>query len=170
MENIGVYGGRERVDDAISTTPESTIHAIKTFGKKIDTIFLWGTDRWYNFKSLIKCIVEYRIRNIVLFPESGKKILELLKEHVEKYTDISTADFKHCIQVQHKHGNHVQNLKILSTDSMQEAVKFAYMYTEKWRMVLLSTASPSYSIWKNFEEKGDLFKQYVEEMSGTDNG
>ena len=28
-------------------------------------------------------------------------------------------------------------------------------------IVLLSTASPSYSLWKNFEEKGDLFRKYV---------
>jgi len=31
-------------------------------------------------------------------------------------------------------------------------------------MALLSTASPSYSVWKNFEEKGDLFKKYVKEL------
>ena len=66
-----------------------------------------------------------------MFPESGKKILELLKQHVEKYTDVSTADFKHCIQVQHKQGNHAHDLRIFSTDDMKEAVKFAYMYTEK---------------------------------------
>lgn len=40
MENIGNYGGIIRIDDAISTTPESTIQAIQTFGKEIDTIFL----------------------------------------------------------------------------------------------------------------------------------
>lgn len=166
MENVGIYWWREWVDDAISTTPESTIQAIKSFGKKIDTIFLWGTDRGYDFNELIRCILEYKIRNIVLFPESGKKILELLKQHIEKYTDISTPDFKHCIQVQYKRWNHVNNLKIFSTDNMQEAVKFAYMYTEKWKMGLLSTASPSYSVWKNFEEKGDLFKKYVKELAG----
>jgi hypothetical protein len=31
---------------------------------------------------------------------------------------------------------------------------------------LLSTASPSYSLWKNFEEKWNLFQQYIlSEMS-----
>jgi len=165
MENVGMYGEREWVDDAISTTPESTIQAIRSFGKKIDTIFLWGMDRGYDFSELITYLIEYKICNIVLFPESGNKILELLKEHVEKYIDISTPVFKHCIQIHHEHWNHVTDFKILSTDDMQEAVKFAYMYTEKWKMVLLSTASPSYSIWKNFEEKGDLFKKYVKEMA-----
>ena len=36
---------------------------------------------------------------------------------------------------------------------MNKAVEFAYKYTEKGKICLLSCASPSYSIWKNFEEK-----------------
>jgi UDP-N-acetylmuramoylalanine--D-glutamate ligase len=106
-------------------------------------------------------VLEYNIHNIVLFPESGKQMLELFKERIEKYTDISTSAFKQCIQVKHVHGNHVHDLKILSTDAMDIAVKFAYMHTERGKMCLLSTASPSYSVWKNFEEKGDLFKHFV---------
>lgn len=164
MEHLGVYDGKERVDDAISTTPESTIQAIRTFGKKIDTIFLGGTDRGYDFKELIRYVLEYRIRNIVLFPVSGKKMLELLLSHVEKYTDVSTSDCKQCIQLHYGHGNQFHDLRIFSTDLMQDAVKFASKYTEPSKMVLLSTASPSYSVWKNFEEKGDLFKKYVREL------
>jgi UDP-N-acetylmuramoylalanine-D-glutamate ligase len=40
-------------------------------------------------------------------------------------------------------------------------VKFAYENTPPHTVCLLSTASPSYSLWKNFEEKGDQFQQYV---------
>lgn len=46
---------------------------------------------------------------------------------------------------------------------MQEAVKFAYKHTEKGKICLLSTASPSYSLWENFEEKGDLFQKCIKE-------
>ncbi|MDR3169034.1 MAG: hypothetical protein LBU27_04685 [Candidatus Peribacteria bacterium] len=46
---------------------------------------------------------------------------------------------------------------------MQAAVKFAYQYTSSGKICLLSTASPSYTVWKNFEEKGDLFQKYVVE-------
>jgi UDP-N-acetylmuramoylalanine-D-glutamate ligase len=41
------------------------------------------------------------------------------------------------------------------------AVDFAFKYTQKNKICLLSTAAPSYSIRKNFEEKWDLFKQFV---------
>jgi UDP-N-acetylmuramoylalanine-D-glutamate ligase len=44
---------------------------------------------------------------------------------------------------------------------MSEAVKFAFKNTWKWKICLLSTASPSYSIWKNFEEKWDLFREEI---------
>ena len=51
--------------------------------------------------------------------------------------------------------------KILHTDQMQTAVDFAFQYTEPGQICLLSTASPSYSIRKNFEEKGRLFQDAI---------
>ena len=55
--------------------------------------------------------------------------------------------------------------KVLHTDDMQAAVTFAFQYTEPGKICLLSTASPSYSIWKNFEEKGDLFQKTIKASS-----
>ncbi len=141
MEYLWIFWNIQWIDDAISTTPESTIQAIKTFGNDIDTIFLGGTDRGYVFDTLIAIIRKYKIRNIVLFPDSGSKILATL------------------------HPWATSNIRIFQTSSMKEAVTFAYTYTRRGKICLLSTASPSYSIWKNFEEKGNFFKQYIEEIS-----
>jgi UDP-N-acetylmuramoylalanine--D-glutamate ligase len=44
---------------------------------------------------------------------------------------------------------------------MKKAVDFAFQNTSKGQICLLSTASPSYSVWKNFEEKGKLFQDSV---------
>ncbi len=140
MENIWIYGWITWIDDAISTTPESTIQAIQTFGKDIDTIFLWWTDRWYIFDELIATIIEYKIKNVVVFPDSGKRIFDAIKR------------------------KDAWEIKIFKTNDMREAVKFAYKYTQHSKIVLLSTASPSYSIWKNFEEKWNLFKKYIKEL------
>lgn len=140
MENIWIYGWITWIDDAISTTPESTIQAIKTFGKHIDTIFLWGTDRGYVFDDLIKTIISYGIKNVILFPDSGERILKSITEYDKG------------------------KIRIFQTNDMKEAVKFAYTYTQQEKICLLSTASPSYSLWKNFEEKGDLFAQYIKAL------
>jgi UDP-N-acetylmuramoylalanine--D-glutamate ligase len=51
---------------------------------------------------------------------------------------------------------------------MEDAVKFAYKYTQKGEICLLSCASPSYSLWKDFEEKGDQFKAQVLHFSKED--
>lgn len=141
MENIWNYGGITWIDDAISTTPESTIQAIKTFGKKIDTIFLWGTDRGYVFDELIDTIIAYGIKDVVVFPDSGKRIFNAIK----------TKD--------------AWEIKIFQTDDMKEAVKFAYKYTNHGKICLLSTASPSYSVRKNFEEKWNLFQKHIKELA-----
>lgn len=133
LQDLWFYHGIRFIDDSISTTPESTIEALKTYKNNISTLFLGGSDRGYSFETLIKYVNDYEIKNIVLFPESGNKI--------EKLLDSST--------------------NVLKTKSMQEAVIFAYKYTEKSTICLLSTASPSYSLWKNFEEQWEEFKHYI---------
>ena len=132
LEFVSEFRGIKFYDDAISTTPESTIMAIQSL-KNVDTIFLGGEDRGYDFSQLEKIIKQYKIRNIVLFPKSGNRIK--LK------------------------GSH-----ILKTKSMKEAVAFAFMVTKPGKICLLSSASPSYSLWKNFEEKGDQFKHFVRKL------
>jgi len=133
LENIWTFSWITFIDDAISTTPESTIEAIKTYNIKIWTIFLWWTNRWYKFDELVEYLEKYNIKNIVLFPDSWDKIKLLLNN----------------------------NFNILETSSMEKAISFAYKNTNIWKICLLSTASPSYSLWKNFEEKWNIFKEEI---------
>ena len=136
LENVWIYKKITFINDSISTTPESTIEAIKTFKENIWTIFLWWTDRWYNFTELIKYLEKYSIKNIVLFPESWKKIKSLLKT----------------------------SYNIFFTNSMKKAIDFAFKNTESWKICLLSCASPSYSLWKDFEEKWNEFKEELKKF------
>lgn len=135
LEFIGEFNGISFYDDAISTTPESTIMAIKSL-PKIGTIFLGGEDRGYDFKELERVIRAEKIENIVLFPNSGKRILKSRK-----------------------------GLNVLETTEMKKAIQFAHEHTAEGEICLLSTASPSYSVWKNFEEKGDLFQKFAKQLA-----
>lgn len=138
LEHVGTFQGIEFYDDAISTTPQSTMFAIEALDN-VATIFLGGQDRGYDFAELVEMLHQKKIKNIVLFPDSGEKIRRLLAVYPKEI------------------------FTILSTSSMEEAVKFAYTHTPKDHVCLLSTASPSYSVWKNFIEKGNLFQQYVKQ-------
>lgn len=137
LQKIGTYKGITFYDDAISTTPESTNKAIDSV-PNIGVVFLGGLDRGYDFTPLVDKVIEKNIKRFVFFPDSGMTIKKLLDE--KKYT-----------------------FESIETSSMKEAVAFAYEHTPQNMVCLLSTASPSYSVWKNFEEKGDQFQQYVRE-------
>jgi len=140
LENIGTFHEITFYDDAISTTPESTIAALHAI-KNVETIFLGGEDRGYDFHQLGVELQKYHIQNIVLFPDTGAKI-ELIINELNEY-----------------------HPRILHTSEMKDAVEFAYRHTKRNSICLLSTASPSYSVWKNFIEKGMLFQTFVKQYA-----
>jgi len=144
LEKVGEFRGITFYDDAISTTPESTIAGIESL-QNIGTIFLGGTDRGYDFGELARKIFEKNIKNVVLFPDSRAGILKALAGALKDS------------------GKAMPN--IFPTKDMKQAVEFAYANTKEGSICLLSTASPSYSLWKNFEEKGGLFQRFVKELA-----
>lgn len=136
LECIGIFKDITFYDDAISTSPESTIAALDSL-HPVSTLFLGGEDRGYSFTRLIEKIREKKISHLVLFPDTGKNILQELQKSGLPMPDV------------------------LETRSMEEAVTYAFTVTPKGTICLLSTASPSYSLWKNFEEKGNEFQLFV---------
>lgn len=137
LEMIGKFSDLTFIDDAISTTPESTLAALDSFEEQVGAIILGGQDRGYNFENLVKKLAEKKVNVIVLFPESGDGIAKEI-ENIENYHPI-----------------------ILRTTVMDEAVRFCIEKSPRPALILLSCASPSYSIFKNFEEKGGKFKEAI---------
>jgi len=137
LENLWIHHGIRWINDAIATTPQSTLAALDTYKHDIDTIFLGWKDGGYDFSELIEMLATYCVSNVILFPNNGKHILDLIVIHptYSPFTHICTT--------------------------MKEAVHIAKQNTAPWRIALLSCASPSYSLWKNFEEKGREFKENV---------
>lgn len=136
LEDCWIHWWIRRVNDAISTTPQSTIAALYTLWEQVETLFLWGKDWWYDFSEMIALIGSMKIKNVVLFWESWK----IIKEQLPK------------------------NINTFSTNLMKEAIDFAHKNTTHNRITLLSCASPSYWLWKNFEEKGTLFKKHAQAL------
>lgn len=147
IQNIWTYKWITFIDDAIATTPDSTMAAMKTFWEKIWTLFLWGQDSWFDFSKMIDLIGKSEIKNLVLFPDTWLKI----------FWDLSNFDFdkEFTLKIWWK------NFNVFKTKSMEQAVKFTYKNTEKWKICLLSTASPSFSVWKSYVEKWTLFQEFV---------
>ena len=140
LQKIGIFNEIEFYDDSISTTPESTIAGLRALGN-VDTIILGGVDRGYRFDELEAELRAQGVRNVVLFPESG--------EHMLKSEEGFT---------------------VLHTDSMEEAVRFAYAHTQKGKVCLLSPSAPSYNLFTNFEERGKVFAEWVTNLATDKEG
>lgn len=139
LQDLGEKHGIRWVDDAISTTPESAIAALHALAGKVDTIILGGQDRGSDFAELAKEAVASSVTNAILFPDTGTRIR----------TVIESADT-------------AKKIAMHDAASMEEAVAIAKKVTKPDSVCLLSTASPSYNMFKNFEDKGDQFQKWIE--------
>lgn len=151
IQNIWTYKWIIFVNDAIATTPDSTKAAILTFWDDIWTLFIWWQDSWFDFSELVNIIWNSNIKNLVLFPDTWLKI----------FWDLSSFEFETNFDLE----INWKKINVFKTKSMENAVKFAYNFTENWKICLLSTASPSYSVWKSYVEKWDLFNEFVKKYS-----
>jgi UDP-N-acetylmuramoylalanine--D-glutamate ligase len=134
LEEVGTFHGVTFVNDSISTVPEATINALVTFGDTVETLILGGFDRGISFSGLAEYLAESCVKVIILFPPSGERIRSTIETHAPGKFTFYTAE------------------------QMTSAVELAYTHTAKHATCLLSPASPSFPIFKNFEERGNLFR------------
>ena len=74
---IGNEHGTTWIDDAISTTPDSTIAAIETVSPT--TLIVGGKDRGLHFEELGKSIDSSSLINVITMGESGPRIEKCIK-------------------------------------------------------------------------------------------
>lgn len=134
MERVGVFKDITFFNDTIATIPEATILACNTI-TDLDTLIFGGQDRGIDYSEFVQYLNNSNISNFICMPTTGYKMAELLD------------DTKH---------------NIYKIESLEDAVKCAYEVTKKGKSCLLSPAAASYEAFKNFEEKGKKYKEYID--------
>lgn len=145
FELVGPYRGIAFYNASIATVPEATIAHLDALGRDVQTLLLGGHERHLDFSELAKRLARSQVENLILFPTNGPRIWETIcVQQAESPTFSPQAFF---------------------VDSMEEAVRLAYAHTEPGKICLHSPASPSFGLFKNYKERGKLFKDYVREFS-----
>lgn len=140
LEKVGIFQGITFYNDALSTIPQSAIEAIESFKGQVGSVILGGFERHQDFKDLAKTVWKNKIETVILFPTTGQRIWEEIKAAQPKNQPLP---------------------KHLFTKNTKEAVEFAYQNTGKGKICLLSPASPSFSVFQDYQERGRLFKKYA---------
>lgn len=142
LETIGKSSEITFVEDALATIPEATIAAINSFPRQIGSLILGGSDRGQDFTNLARKIVNEKIPNLVFFPTTGERIWQEIEKLSPDYP-----------------------IKHFFVDSMDEAVKLCFENTPRGKVCLLSTASPSFSIFKDYKDKSNQFRESIDKYS-----
>lgn len=142
LEYAGSIRGASFYNDSISTIPESTIAALKTF-PNTQTLLLGGYDRGIDYNLLIGYLSDNPIRTLVFIGKAGKRMQELWLQQNEGRTGVEVLHF----------------------DDFSQAVECAVAHTREGEVCLLSPAASSYDMFRNFEERGEKFKQLIRAMA-----
>jgi len=125
-------------DDSKATNPDSTIVALEAFQEPV-VVILGGRNKGMDFAALAEFIKrKSTVKWAVVMGEAKESIKESLLAN--GFENISEAD------------------------SLEEAVHLAYEIAAPGDVVLLSPACASFDMFKNFEERGDRFKEIVRKL------
>jgi len=133
LEFVAEKNNIKYYNDTFATTPEATITALKSFHDKKIILIAGGADKGSDFSELINHI-KGNVKKLVLLPGKGSN-------HIK---------------------NLIENKSILiAVNNMSEAVDIAKKEASDNNIVLLSPACASFGIFKNYKERGKLFKELV---------
>ena len=123
------------VNDSKATNVNATFYALET----LTTRGVWiagGVDKGNKYEKLLPLVRE-KIKAIICLGINNKKLIDVFYN----VTDV-----------------------MVETQSMDEAVKIAHKLSKKKETVLLSPACASFDLFKNYEDRGDQFKNAVRNL------
>ena len=171
LELVGEFKGRIFYNDSLATIPEATMHALDALGENVETLLVGGFDRGLDYTELGVYLAHRRgLKNLVLFRDTGKRI----------WTAIQSASSKPPYRHSRESGNPVfsgdsgspyqstgqapagmTKINKFDVSSMEEAVQLAFKKTSPGKICLLSPASASYNLFRDYAERGDRFKEFI---------
>ena len=139
LEFVRELDGVKYYNDSIGTSPASTIAGLNSFDENI-VLLAGGSDKGLDYK------------------EIGEKIAEKVG------TLILCGPTSDIIENATNNALNGKQINIIRVSNMNEAVNKAKEYAKPGDIVLLSPASASFDLYKNFMERGNIYKECVNKL------
>lgn len=129
-------------NDSVSSSPTRTIAGLNAFALKNIILIAGGYDKNLDYTGLGKPIVD-NCKALILIGQTSDKIEKAVNQELKKSK---------------------KELEIYKCKSLYQTVQTANQIAKNGDIVLFSPASASFDMFKNFAERGEIFKQYVKEI------
>jgi UDP-N-acetylmuramoylalanine--D-glutamate ligase len=141
LELVRELNGVRWYNNSIASAPERTIAVIRAFEEPI-VLMLGGRDKNLPWEELMQLVNE-RVDHVVLFGEAAEKIQKTLQSL----------------------GLGKTRFTLSRVNGLQEAVLKAAEVAEAGDVVLLSPGGTSFDEFKDFADRGERFRAWVQELS-----
>lgn len=135
LEFVTTVRGVDFINDSKATNVNSVWFALESTLRPV-VLILGGVDKGNDY-SFIQELVKEKVKAIVCLGKDNHFIHEAFSKEVPT---------------------------IVNTSNMKDAVQAAYMFSVPGDVVLLSPACASFDLFKNYEDRGDQFKECVKDL------
>ena len=136
LEYVATIRGVRYINDSKATNVNSCWYALQSMKTPV-VLILGGTDKGNDY-SEIASLVREKVHTLIFMGLDNKKLNE--------YFALNS------------------NCKIVDTNNLADAVRVAYEVAQKGDTVLLSPCCASFDLFKNYEDRGEQFKQAVKQL------
>ncbi len=139
LETVAERDGVVWVDDSISTTPESTLAALASFPGRAIVLIGGGQDRGQDYERLGRALADIGA-SVIGVPTTGPRLMAAARDAG------------------------VPSARAIEAAGLPDAVAHARALAGAGTVVLLSPAAPSYDNYRDFEQRGERFRELVERV------
>ena len=134
LEFVKKRGGVDFYNDSKATNVHAVLRALEAFDEPV-ILIAGGKDKGIDFNPLIDP-VQHKVKNLILIGEAKERLNRTIGDFSETF--------------------------IIGT--FEEAVLLAYQKSRSGDVILLSPGCSSYDMFKNFEERGNYFKELIQKL------
>lgn len=141
LEFVKEINGSKWYNDSVSSSPTRTIAGLNSFSEDI-ILIAGGYDKNLDYTPIAKPILD-KVKTLILLGQTSGKIFEAVKREEEKEE---------------------KNIDIYMCETLEETVNLAKKLSKPGEVVLFSPASASFDLFKNFADRGEKFKNLVNQL------